>query len=162
GGGIRNYGQSAGSATLKILNCTLSSNSAVSTGTATGGAIFNDSEFGGSATLTIVNSTFSNNAAGNNGSISNTGFQGSATVQIGSSILNTTSLANSDGTITSNGYNLSSDNGGGFLTATGDQTGTDPQLGPLAYYGGPTPTHILLTGSPAIDKGKNFSGATTD
>ncbi|MEZ6086558.1 MAG: choice-of-anchor Q domain-containing protein [Pirellulaceae bacterium] len=28
-------------------------------------------------------------------------------------------------------------------------------LGPLADNGGPTPTHALLTGSPAIDAGNN-------
>jgi hypothetical protein len=57
---------------------------------------------------------------------------------------------------------LSSDNGGGFLTAPTDQINTDPLLGPLQDNGGPTFTHALLPGSPAIDKGKNFSGATTD
>ncbi|MBA2334269.1 MAG: hypothetical protein H0V90_04965 [Blastocatellia bacterium] len=31
----------------------------------------------------------------------------------------------------------------------------------LGDYGGPTPTHRLQTGSPAIDKG-NFFGLTTD
>ena len=35
-------------------------------------------------------------------------------------------------------------------------------LRPLQNNGGPTLTHALMTGSPAIDKGKNFSGATTD
>jgi hypothetical protein len=34
----------------------------------------------------------------------------------------------------------------GIITAT-------PQLGPLADNGGPTRTHALLTGSPAIDAG---------
>jgi hypothetical protein len=66
------------------------------------------------------------------------------------------------GTVTSNGYNLSSDDGGGFLTATGDQINTDPKLGPLQDNGGPTFTHAVLTGSPAIDQGYNFSGSTTD
>ena len=65
-------------------------------------------------------------------------------------------------TVTSLGYNLSGDAGGGFLTVTGDQINTDPMLGPLQNNGGPTFTHALLTGSPAIDKGKNFSGSTTD
>ena len=39
------------------------------------------------------------------------------------------------------------------LTGPGDITGQDPNLGPLADNGGPTPTHALLAGSPAIDKG---------
>ena len=64
--------------------------------------------------------------------------------------------------MTSLGYNLSRDRGGGYLTATGDQTNKDPMLGHLAYYGGPTRTHMLLTGSPAIDKGKNVNSLATD
>src|SRR5207244_2850100 len=71
-------------------------------------------------------------------------------------ILNTNanvSIRNVSGTVISHGYNLSSDNGGGFLTATGDQINTDPLLGPLANNGGPTFTHALLPGSPAIDAG---------
>ena len=31
----------------------------------------------------------------------------------------------------------------------------DPKLGPLANNGGPTKTHALLAGSPAIDHGDN-------
>jgi hypothetical protein len=55
--------------------------------------------------------------------------------------------------VSSLGYNLSSDNGGGFLTATGDQINTDPMLGPLQDNGGSTFTHELLPGSPAINAG---------
>lgn len=61
--------------------------------------------------------------------------------------------------ITSGGHNIiGNDTGCGFLPATGDQVGTgaapiDPRLGPLADNGGPTQTHALLQGSPAIDKG---------
>ena len=44
------------------------------------------------------------------------------------------------------------------LTATGDQINTNPMLGPLQNNGGPTFTHGLLTGSPAIDAGDpNFT-----
>ena len=53
----------------------------------------------------------------------------------------------------SHGYNISSDDGGGFLNGTGDQINTDPVLGPLQNNGGPTFTHALLPGSPAIDAG---------
>ena len=55
--------------------------------------------------------------------------------------------------MTSLGYNLSSDDGGGFLTGPGDQINTDPLVGPLRDNGGPTLTHKLLSGSPAIDAG---------
>ena len=77
----------------------------------------------------------------------------SGTLQLGSTILNASSISNDSGTITSLGYNLSSENGGGLLTATGDQINTAPLLGPLQDNGGPSFTHALLTGSPAIDAG---------
>ena len=47
----------------------------------------------------------------------------------------------------------------GFVDGTtlddlgGTQLGVDPVLGPLASNGGPTQTHELLAGSPAIDRG---------
>ena len=62
-------------------------------------------------------------------------------------------IVNNGGTVTSHGYNLSSDDGGGVLTGPGDQINTDPLLGPLQDNGGPTFTHLPLLGSPAIDAG---------
>jgi CSLREA domain-containing protein len=41
----------------------------------------------------------------------------------------------------------------GSLIGTNNITLLDPKLGPLADNGGPTPTHALLCGSPAIDAG---------
>jgi hypothetical protein len=149
GGGIYNHGPSADGATLTIVNSTLSGNSA-------DGCINNDGAWGGLAVLTINASTFS----GNSGIvIYNDGrFGGSATLEIGDTILNAGAAGGSiyyfSGTITSDGYNLSSDDGGGFLTATGDQINTAPMLGPLQNNGGPTWTCALLPGSPAIDQGK--------
>jgi len=49
------------------------------------------------------------------------------------------------------GYNVSSDDGGGYLNGPGDQINTDAMLGILQDNGGPTFTHALLPGSPAID-----------
>src|SRR5204862_989162 len=67
-------------------------------------------------------------------------------------------IFNNDGTVTSHGYNLSSDDGSGNLNGPGDQINTDPLLGPLQNKGGPTLTHALLPGSPAIDAGNpNFT-----
>ena len=40
-----------------------------------------------------------------------------------------------------------------YSAAAGDISGVDPKLGPLAENGGLTPTHALLPGSPALDKG---------
>jgi len=65
----------------------------------------------------------------------------------------------SNNSFQSNGFNLIGTAGGAFdvldnFTAIGDQTGiTNPMLGPLADNGGPTLTHALLPGSPAIDAG---------
>jgi hypothetical protein len=163
GGGISTGGNSAFTS-VKIANSTLSGNSA----SLSGGGIFN-AIYSGSATVQIVNSTLCGNSAsgGGGGGIYNIASFGSAIVEIGSTILNAGSLGGNivteqSGAVTSLGYNLSSDDGGGFLTATGDRINTDPRLGPLHDNGGPTFTHTLLCGSPAIDQGKNFSTSSTD
>lgn len=57
-------------------------------------------------------------------------------------------------TFASLGYNVIGTGSLGNFAADGDLTGvTDPMLGPLADNGGPTLTHALLPGSPAIDAG---------
>ena len=43
-----------------------------------------------------------------------------------------------------------------------DTLRSDPLLGPLRENGGPTPTHALLPGSPAIDAGSNVTNRDTD
>jgi hypothetical protein len=48
------------------------------------------------------------------------------------------------------------------MTGPGDQVNTDPMVGPLAENGGPTLTHALLTGSPAIDAGDDAVCPATD
>jgi len=58
--------------------------------------------------------------------------------------------------MTSKGYNMSSDGSCNFHNS-GDQNSTNPMLGTLGNYGGPTQTIPLLSGSPAIDAG-NPSG----
>ncbi len=84
----------------------------------------------------------------------NAGYNGS---YIKNTILNASpgghSIVNGYGTITSYGYNLSSDDGAGYLYGPGDQINTDPMLGPLQDNGGPTFTHALLPGGPAMDGG---------
>jgi hypothetical protein len=153
GGGIYNS-----SATLTITNSTVSGNSATS-----GGGIVNEgSDFQGGPTLRIVsNSTLSGNSADSGGGIYN--YYGS--LYSSDSILNAgasgENIYNYYGPVTSLGYNLSSDDGGGYLTGPGDQINTDPMLGPLQDNGGPTFTHALLPGSPAIDAGNpNFTPPT--
>ena len=56
------------------------------------------------------------------------------------------------GVINSLGYNLV-ENHTNCTLAGSDLTTMTPQLGPLQDNGGPTPTHTLLPGSPAIDAG---------
>ena len=141
GGGI--YG-----GVIEIVNSTISGNSA---GTS-GGGIYNFPY-----SLNVANSTITGNSAPSGGGIYNVG-----SVEVSNTILNAGALGenifNSSGTITSIGYNLSSDDGGGYLTGPGDQINTDPLLGPLQDNGGPTFTHALLPGSPAIDAGDpNFT-----
>lgn len=57
--------------------------------------------------------------------------------------------------LNSYGYNLIQDTTGCIIIGdtTGNQTGVSPNLGPLQDNGGPTFTHALLPGSPAIDGG---------
>jgi CSLREA domain-containing protein len=173
GGGILNTG------TLTLTNSTVSGNSVFGGG----GGISNSSVFNSPGTLTLINSTVSGNRGGVglgggianggtanllNATITNNtlGFGDGGGVSSGRSfnIQNTIIAGNfrsglpSDcaGTINSNGNNLMGSldrctvNGGGVTLA-------DPKLGPLQNNGGPTETHALLSGSPAIDGG-NPSG----
>ena len=137
---------------LTITNSTISGNSAENNG-------------GGIASYghaVIANSTLSRNSAGSGGGIYNYGNGQYGPLEISNSILNAgpsgENIFNDGGTVTSHGYNISSDDGGGYLNGPGDQINTDPLLGPLQNNGGPTFTHALLPGSPAIDAGDpNFT-----
>ena len=135
------FGRGGGiSGTVTLSNSTISGNYAG----VSGGAI----DGGGS----ITNSTISDN---NGGGIFVTG-----ALEIGDTILDAGTPVNISGvgTVTSQGYNVCSDNGGGHLTGPGDQINTNPMLGSLQDNGGPTFTHELLTGSPATDAGDpNFT-----
>ncbi|MGB5052107.1 MAG: FG-GAP-like repeat-containing protein, partial [Caldilineaceae bacterium] len=160
GGGIFAFG---GSFTAK--NITVSGNISASNG---GGVVA-----GGASTCLISNSTITGNSAsggpfGGGGGIA---YIGGVPPTVRSSIIagNTNATTGPDvlGAVISEGYNLVRDGTGstGF-TGTGDQVGTggapiNPLLGPLASNGGPTFTHALLFGSPAIDKGINASTPLT-
>jgi hypothetical protein len=153
GGGIANGGEIDSTAIASISNSTISGNSADN-----GGGIGNAAAVSNASEVTVSNSTLSGNwATGNGGVIYNSQAGGSTTLELSNTILNMGSsgenIFNNGGTVTSHGHNLSSDNGGGYLTATGDQINTDPLLGPLQDNGGPTFTHALLPGSPAINAG---------
>ena len=151
GGGVYNYG-----GTLTVTNSTISGNGVnVPDPSGGGGGVYNSA--GG--TLAVTNSTFSGNLAppAQGGAIFN-----AAQATVGDAVLNAGTsggtIFNNGGTVTSIGYNLASDDGGGVLTGPGDQINTDPMLGPLQDNGGPTFTHALLPGSPAINAGDpNFT-----
>jgi predicted outer membrane repeat protein len=176
GGAICNGG------TLTITSSTLSNNSSSGNNSGYGGAIFHYA-----GTLTVTNSTFSGNSATTGGGaiysqggtvkISNSTFGtnpeniggGGALSNAGSSVLiqnsivaNSANGGNCAGTITSHGYNLSSDSTCNF-SRTGDLNNQNPNLGALLKNGGSTETLALPTGSPALDAGnpagcRDFSG----
>jgi subtilisin family serine protease len=148
GGGILNVGS------LTLENCTISGNSAAYSG---GGV----SNYDG--LLAMTHCTVSANRAGDSGGIWNSG-----TIQLKNSILagNVAGFglaADCLGPLQSQGYNLIQNTNGCTLTSdtTGNIVGQDPLLGPLQDNGGPTLTHALLPGSPAIDQG-SCDDVTTD
>ena len=66
----------------------------------------------------------------------------------------------SGGTLASQGQSLiGSTKGCDFTSSAGDVTGVDPKLAPLADNGGPTTTHALIPGSPALGKGSGCAKA---
>ncbi|MGA9772499.1 MAG: C25 family cysteine peptidase [Blastocatellia bacterium] len=161
GGGIHNNGP----ATINITNSTISGNHAGSSGS--GGGL-NFSNIGGAGQGLVTNSTITGNTTNTGGGIA---VASGVSITIKNTIIAQNTANNNfkdiSGTLTSGGYNLIGNNTGGTITpTTGDQIGTagspvNPQLGPLQNNGGPTSTHALLTGSPAIDAGSAF-GLTTD
>ncbi len=143
GGGIRNDADGS----LTVTNSTISGNTAV----ARGGGISNAGQ------SSVNYSTVTDNTAGLpvigngiGGGISN---NAGSTTLIGSIVSGNSASSDPDcsGTINSRGYNIA----GCPLTlipvAPADVGSVDPLLGPLQDNGGPTLTHALLPGSPAVD-----------
>jgi CSLREA domain-containing protein len=175
GGGILNL------STLTVEGSTISGNTAPA-----GGGISSVYP----ATLTIINSTISGNSAENWGAGVFVGTGSPATI-ISSTIANNTGAANDGilnyGTLTllnavvaGNGDPVGGDDVVNHGTGTasyslvriasgydlsygvGNLLAVDPLLGPLADNGGPTLTHALLAGSPAIDAGPTDGCPETD
>jgi CSLREA domain-containing protein len=143
GGGVYNAGS------LVFNACTVTANSA------SGGT--------GGDTKTAPDGT------GAGGGLGEPAVTGATAQLLGTIVAGNTSTTGSpdvNGSVTSQGFNLIGQvNGSSGFTASGDQTGTvakplDPKLGPLADNAGPTLTHMLLAGSPAIDASN--AGLTTD
>jgi hypothetical protein len=138
GGGIMNLG------TLGLLNCTIASNLVYNVEGLgiEGGGVWN------SGTVYSKNTIFAGNIA------AALDFSGSA-VFLGPDFF---------GVLDSQGFNLIEDTSGCTITGdtTGNLLGVDPLLGPLQDNGGPTYTHALLPGSPAINAGTNEGAPSTD
>ena len=144
GGALYNY-----AGTLTVINSTFSGNSASSSG----GAI---SSLG---TLIVTNSTFSGNSASSSGgaiinvktsTVTNSTFSGNSASTQGGGIYNDGSTFTENHNLF---YNNTGGNASGFTPAATDITAKDPDLLPLAHYGGPTETMLPLPASPAICAG---------
>ena len=156
GGGVDNSGS------ITITNCTISGNSAVATGisssdTGYGGGISNGGD------LQITSSTIAHNSASGDNGVGG-GINGFEPTRTDSSIIALNSAPvgpdlTGAGGLQSTGYNIIGNNADAVINSQPtDQIGTpaapiDPLLGPLADNGGPTLTHALQPGSPAINRG---------
>ncbi len=147
GGGI----ETRQGASTNIVNATVSGNQALFDG---GGV---DTSGG---TTTLLNVTVTGNIAdlGQAGGVGHYG--GTTTMRstlIASNIDKGGQAPNcfsSGGTLASLGQTLiGSAVGCNYTASASDVAGVDAKLGPLAQNGGPTPTHALLAGSPALGKG---------
>nr|UXE45394.1 hypothetical protein Hi04_10k_c4773_00008 [uncultured bacterium] len=155
GGGILNEGS------MTITNCTISGNSVTADGDAFvyGGGILNSGD------LQIASSTIAYNSAanGSEGTFGGGIYSSGSTTTQSSIIALNTSPTGPDVTgqteLQSLGFNIVGDNADSTISSQPtDQIGTpaapiDPLLEPLADNGGPTLTHALQAGSPAIGRG---------
>lgn len=132
GGGINNQKN------LQISNSTLSGNLAAYGG----GGVLNSIN----GSMLMINCTLTGNTANNGGGLHNVGSLDFANTIIANSV-SVSDCWNDSGTITTNTHNLVMDG-----TCSPDVSG-DPLLYALGEYGGPTLTHALIGGSPAIDAG---------
>jgi hypothetical protein len=160
GGLLYTSGGSDVTQTLAVTNSTIAANSAGGDGSeGFGGGM----EFGpGSATLSYV--TVADNSAGGGGGKAFGGgllVEKSATSSVDSSVFAANSGGNCMPAVTSAGHNIDDGTSCGF-TGAGDKQGVEAKLGALGAYGGPTPTVILLPGSPAIDAGDPATCPATD
>lgn len=155
GGGVFAQGD------IYVSNSTISGNQAG----LGGGGIYSQSN----GSLNMASSTVVFNNAGNNpyathigGGVMFNGASYNLANSITDSIVAYNTVANSgdppdcavgnDSPAISSSYNLVQFPNNCPITGTGDVTGVDPLVSTaLAYNGGLTPTHALLTGSPAID-----------
>ena len=131
---------SGGEATASLTNSTLSGNTAGDDG----GGI----QAVSGATVTLTHATIAlNTAAGSGGGIN---APSNTVVTVQGSILDANTGANCSGAVVSVDYNLDRDGSCGFGLPN-DLNTVDPLLEPLDLNGGPTQTHALPAGSPAVN-----------
>jgi CSLREA domain-containing protein len=165
--GVQSGGFDIRNTTASLTNCTISGNSAP--GRASG--IDQVAQSGNTSSVSLTNCTVTNNSG--SVAIETFGFAGVASLT--TTLKNTlvagnvgANFTNEMGTVTSLGNNLDSDGTSGFTNgANGDIVGTQGNplnalLAPLGNYGGPTQTHALLPGSPAINAGTGTGAPTND
>ena len=137
--------------TVNIDNTSIANN--IATGTSGGGGFYNKLGFFAEGLTELVHVTIANNTSPN-------GTGSNLANELGIVRLQNTLIAypvgdtNCSGSITTLGYNLSSDASCG-LGVEGDQSNTDPLLDVLADNGGFNKTLALKVGSPAIDAGSS-------
>jgi CSLREA domain-containing protein len=151
GAGLDFFSPGGPSSTLNVANSTISGNTATAGG---GGGLFMTASAG--STITLTNVTLASNASGGGGAIVNSG---TGQLQIRNSIIANNTAASSrncaglnGGVFTDLGSNVEFPGSTCGFVLVGDQQ-ADPLLGALGSNGGPTQTHALGTGSPAIDLG---------
>ncbi|NER80250.1 MAG: CHAT domain-containing protein, partial [Leptolyngbya sp. SIO1D8] len=147
-----------GTATAIIENSTIANNFA----TDNGGGIDVD----GGVDVTVSNSTISNNTADGDGGGLSVGTTSIVNLEQSTLTENTAGISGSGianllgGQLTLSNTIAAGNTGiditGPFTDAGTNFIGGDPLLGPLADNGGPTQTHALLLGSPAIDAGSGI------
>lgn len=148
---------------VHVINSTFSGNVVASGAVAGAAQTFGGAVYAINGTVTIRNSTLTNNTAFTGRGLYVLAHNGTATVDIRSSI-----LGQSDAQITKREFLTAEDENGNFVVTGGNNlirtqgdfhyittSVSDPLLGPLMNHGGPTPTHALGAGSPAIDAGSN-------
>ena len=150
---------------VTLRNSTVSGN-VVEAGSAIGKAIHLNGGGTGFSTLLIEQSTIVRGPAG---SVQDTalGITENGQVTFGGSIVEGGCDYWTNGTFSSYGYNVEHPLDGSLTTQCGltnpsDVLTSNPLLKPLAGYGGPTETHALLAGAPAIWLVASGSCQTTD
>jgi hypothetical protein len=171
GGGVQGYSVFVFSSTVyangagSVGGATFSQNLDVSDSTISGNYTFSNGVIGGAyarVAATVDNSTIVGNiSAGTNASGLFVGLAAFGSAFVSSSIIagntaggNAADLGAPAGKTISGGSNLVVAVQSGTIVPA-DTISADPKLGPLQANGGPTLTHALLPGSPAIDTGGN-------